>query len=66
MSNTILFPLAKVGKTVQIPRRDGSVAVGKVAFVPAEVTRNTFVRVNIGDKKKPQILSVRPSQLSKV
>lgn len=56
--------LAKEGKKVEITRRNGEVAKGTVASVE-ETGKGTWVGVNIGDKKLPNIVKVRASQLRK-
>lgn len=62
--STKTFPLAKEGKQVEITRRNGQIAKGKVSSVD-ETTKGTWVGVNIGDKKAPNIVKVRASQLRK-
>lgn len=62
--STQTFPLAKEGKQVEITRRNGQIAKGKVDSVD-ETTKGTWVGVNIGDKKTPVIVKVRASQLRK-
>ena len=57
-------PLAKEGKNVEITRRNGVVAKGVVALVN-ETDKGTWVSVNVGDKKKEDIVKVRASQLRK-
>lgn len=59
-----LNPLAKEGKKVEISRRNGQVAKGTVVKVDA-TDKGTWVSVNVGDKKKEDIVKVRPSQLRK-
>jgi len=62
--STQTYPLAKEGKRVEIIRRNGEAALGKVASVE-ETAKGTWVGVNIGDKKSPNIVKVRASQLRK-
>lgn len=59
-----LHPLAKEGKKVEITRRNGTVAKGTVVKIDA-TDKGTWVSVNVGDKKKEDIVKVRPSQLRK-
>ena len=56
--------LAKVGKKVQVTRRNGQVVQGVVTSVDSS-EKGDWVTLNIGDKKKAVPLRVRPSQLSK-
>lgn len=59
-----LNPLAKIGKKVSFDRRMHGPTNGVVADV-TETDRGHWVSVNIGDKKNPHLVKVRPSQLSK-
>jgi hypothetical protein len=56
--------LAKVGKKVEITRRNGGVSKGVVESL-RDTEKGTWVTVNVGDKKKPDLVSVRASQLRK-
>lgn len=56
--------LAKVGKKVEVIRRNGALASGVVTSIDT-TEKGDWVTLNIGDKKKPVALRVRPSQLRK-
>ena len=62
--SAVANPLAKEGKKVEITRRNGIVAKGVVTLVN-ETDKGTWVSVNVGDKKKEDIVKVRASQLRK-
>jgi len=58
--------MPKVGTRVGFTRRNGLYATGKVHGVDESGASGPWVAVNVGDKKKPLMIDVRPSQLSRV
>lgn len=58
------FPLAKVSKKVEITRRNGIIAKG-VVTATNDTEKGLWVTVDVGDKKNPDPVKVRASQLRK-
>lgn len=56
----------KVGTKVSFTRRNGQAATGRVHSDLRVTSKGNWLAVNIGDKKTPQIVQVRPSMLSRV
>lgn len=56
--------LARVGKKVEITRRNGIIAKGVVDSIKT-TEKGVWVSVNVGDKKAPDMVNVRASQLRK-
>jgi len=57
--------LPKIGTRVSFTRRNGDFAVGKVHDNDDTGASGPWVAVNIGDKKKPHMVNVRPTQLTR-
>lgn len=56
----------KIGTQVKFVRRNGQSATGRVSGAKWNAGKGDWIPVNTGDKKKPLITQMRPSQLTKV
>lgn len=55
---------AKLNKKVSFVRRNGATAEGVICAEPEHLKNGIWVKVNTGDKKNPDITSVRLGNLS--
>lgn len=62
---TTKAPTFRPGQKVRYTGRDGIERTGKITDIQDGPT-GQFLKVNIGDAKKPVMKSIRPSQATKV